>query len=241
MADEETDLGSAGGRLKWAREKAGFREAAQFARAARINETTYRAYENNQNSYRKHVLDFAARLNVSVGWLLKGGALEEPEPQVESPFVEIIAAVGAGVWRERAQWPEEDRYRVEFGPPALRGFRRFGLVVEGTSMDKIFPPGTELECYWTKFEGRQILSPQDGDLVVVERRNGDLYETTCKRLVITPEGEFELHAESTRPEFKEPFLIGRPDVDHHIDVETEIIGIVDRAVQRHFRRARRLA
>ncbi len=67
------DLDSAAGRLKWAREEAGYTEAADFARAVKINPITYRAYESGQNGFAKHVPDFAKKLGVSSDWLMRGG------------------------------------------------------------------------------------------------------------------------------------------------------------------------
>jgi phage repressor protein C with HTH and peptisase S24 domain len=70
---DDYDLGNAGDRLKWARARAGYADAADFARAARINPTTYRAYENNQNGFSKHAPAFAKLLGVTTDWLLAGG------------------------------------------------------------------------------------------------------------------------------------------------------------------------
>ena len=72
MQDRELD--SPGGRLRWARTKAGFEDAADFADAAKIKRVTYRAYENNQNGFAKHAPQFAEILGIPTDWLLKGGA-----------------------------------------------------------------------------------------------------------------------------------------------------------------------
>jgi phage repressor protein C with HTH and peptisase S24 domain len=64
-----------GGRLKWARKRAGFSSAAEFSKAARISNVTYRAYENDQNGFRKHAVQFARLLGICIEWLLEGGAL----------------------------------------------------------------------------------------------------------------------------------------------------------------------
>ena len=77
-AVNEHDLDSEGGRLRWARMQAGYREAGDFASTAKIHRTTYRAYENNQNGYAKHAPHFASILGVPTDWLLRGG----PTPSV---------------------------------------------------------------------------------------------------------------------------------------------------------------
>ena len=82
---EDLDLESPGGRLRWARERAGYLDAAQFARAAKMKEVTYRAYENNQNGYARHAPAFSERLNVPTNWLLRGGPLPDTEPPEPPP------------------------------------------------------------------------------------------------------------------------------------------------------------
>ena len=80
------------------------------------------------------------------------------------------------------------------------------------------------------------LDPIPGDIVIVERINGDMRETTCKRLEQLPNGDYQLVADSTRPEFAEPIPLGSTSEDHHIDTETRVIGIVYNAINRVFRR-----
>jgi len=82
---EDLDLESQGGRLRWARERAGYLDAAQFARAVKMKEVTYRAYENNQNGYARHAPAFSERLNVPTNWLLRGGPLPDTEPPEPPP------------------------------------------------------------------------------------------------------------------------------------------------------------
>jgi hypothetical protein len=53
--------------------------------------------------------------------------------------------------------------------------------------------------------------------VIVEQQRGDLYETTVKRLARRPDGVYELCAESTLPEFRDPIVIGKPDTSGHFD------------------------
>lgn len=85
LAVEERDLDSPGERLRWARERAGFGDTAQFARAAGLQPVTYRAYENDQNGYAKYAVKFAALLNVPPGWLLDGGPTPDTEPPEPPP------------------------------------------------------------------------------------------------------------------------------------------------------------
>src|SRR3546814_6423882 len=50
---DSNDLDSPGKRLKWAREKAGFQQAGDFAKRVGVHPTTYRAYENDQHGFAK--------------------------------------------------------------------------------------------------------------------------------------------------------------------------------------------
>jgi phage repressor protein C with HTH and peptisase S24 domain len=80
----EPVLDTPGERLKWARKRGGYDEAATFASALGLNEKTYRAYENDQNGFAKHSPWFAERLGVPTDWLLAGGDLpsgDAPAPK----------------------------------------------------------------------------------------------------------------------------------------------------------------
>lgn len=83
--ESEPDFDSPGGRLAWARARAGFEDRAQFARAVKLSPVTYRAYENNQNGFAKHVTNFARRLGVSSEWLLEGGPIPDGDPPDPPP------------------------------------------------------------------------------------------------------------------------------------------------------------
>lgn len=154
-----------------------------------------------------------------------------------SPAVERIPVMGrvqAGAWSEHPQWPEHEWYYVEVDPTPFPGAERFALEMVGHSMDKIIPPGSVVECLRVFYNTGPI--PRSGDIVVVERQRNDLFETTCKRLEITPDNIYILHCDSYRPEFQEPVFMGSPDSDSHFDDGARIIGIVDKATQRFYRR-----
>jgi hypothetical protein len=140
-------------------------------------------------------------------------------------WLRVSGAVAAGTWREQAEWPRDDWYEIEVDINTEPG-RHVGSVVEGRSMDKVLPPGTVLR--WVDVIGSGI-EPVDGDYVIVEQKRGDLYETTVKRLSRRVDGAWELCAESTLPEFREPIFIGRPSEAGQYDGmgdETRVKGIV---------------
>jgi hypothetical protein len=128
-------------------------------------------------------------------------------------WLKVGGAVAAGVWREQSEWPRDDWYEIEVDLNTEPG-EHLGLVVEGRSMDKLLPPGTILRC--VNLIGSE-LEPESDDYVIVEQQRGDLYETTVKRLARRPDGVYELCAESTLPEFRDPIVIGKPDTSGHFD------------------------
>ncbi|MEA3264120.1 MAG: S24 family peptidase [Pseudomonadota bacterium] len=173
-------------------------------------------------------------LGIDISRLVSGGEGVMPRVGGVAPYerLQVLGAVAAGVWREQTEWPEEDRYFIEVGPSPVVGGERFALRMEGNSMDKLIPPGSDLECLRTIFGE---IEPVPGDIVIVQRDRHDMHELTCKRL--DHDGKnYILRAESTRPEFQEPIIIGRPDADNFSDDGVQIIGIVLRAHQRLYSR-----
>lgn len=126
-------------------------------------------------------------------------------PAHATGWMTVKGDVEAGVFREQTEWPLDDWYEIEVQPSDVPG-EHTGLVVRGRSMDRIFPPGTELRVAPLIGTGIEF---EDGDYAIVERRKSGLVEVTCKRLRSVPEG-WELVAESTLPEFKHPISIGKP-------------------------------
>ena len=60
--------------------------------------------------------------------------------------------------------------------------------------------------------------------------NAKWREITVKRLEIDDEGVFWLHSESDDDKYQEPWRIGKPDENHHDDIEIRVLGKVIRAV-----------
>jgi Peptidase S24-like len=165
-----------------------------------------------------------AALGVEVSTVISGvRAVTEADE-----WMQVCQAVQAGVWREQVEWAPADCFEARVGPPVVEGVR-YGVVVEGRSMDRKLPPGTILQCVRLIGSG---LKPRDGDYVIVERKQGALRELTCKRLSILPDGEYRLLAESTLPEFAEPIPVGKPDREAPDD-DNQQIRIVAIAVRAH--------
>lgn len=162
-----------------------------------------------------------AALGVDLSEVVKG----LPPPDPADVWLPICSSVAAGVWHEKPDWDPDDCYEVEVGPPIAEG-KRTGFLVEGRSMDKTLPPGTILECIELIGSG---LVPEDGDYVIAQKHRAGLYERTCKRLRRRPNGDYELVAESTLPEFQEPLFIGHPKTGAFGDDEVSVVALVTRA------------
>lgn len=155
------------------------------------------------------------------------GIVSSPSRQASENWLLVTGAVAAGVWKANSEWPASDQYYVNFGESEYPEGHRFAVRMEGKSMNRTIMDGADLQCLYTKFSS---IPPQAGDLVIVERRNHDLIELTCKRL--DREGDqFVLRCESYEPEFQEPVFIGKPDSDSFTDDEVRVIGIVLSAKQ----------
>ena len=181
------------------------------------------------------ILGLARALGKDLSEFVPSGALGASGPRASgSDRLKVVGAVAAGIWREQTDWVEEDTYEIEVGPNPVAGGERFALRMEGHSMDQIIPPGSDLECLRVTFG---VVTPQPGDIVIVQRTRHDLQELTCKRLEFDGQN-WVLRAESTRPEFQEPIIIGRPDDGHFGDDETAVIAIVLRSHQTLYKRRR---
>lgn len=155
------------------------------------------------------------------------GFMAAPVKPAVDTWLLVTGAVAAGVWKANTEWPASDQYYVDFGKSDHPEGHRFAVRMEGKSMNRTIMDGSDLQCLYTKFSD---ISPQPGDLVIVERRNHDLIELTCKRLDRQGD-QYVLRCESYEPEFQEPIFIGKPDRDSFVDDEVRVIGIVLSAKQ----------
>lgn len=145
----------------------------------------------------------------------------------DSPFVPlgptlyVRGPVQAGKWREAWETPVDEQTpftgRIDVTAPIEH---RFGVRVEGESMNEVYPAGTILECV-SFLGGAEI---ENGRRVVVSRRrNGTEFEVTVKEYHRDANGIEWLVPKSRHPEFQMP--IRADDQPPGID-EVQIIGIV---------------
>ncbi len=187
-------------RLKKARVSAGFYKASDAITKFGWKASTYRAHESRQNQFdAATALNYARAYGVNAGWLLTGEGemaarypepapsaaamrLSEPERREFNDAIAVRGSVAAGVWLEErlVQERHEDAPLSIFPPdPHYPIEAQHDYSVVGTSLDRLARPGDFLRCVDFAIAG---VEPQDGDIVVVERRGGaGLKELSVRR------------------------------------------------------------
>lgn len=213
-------------RLREARIKAGFESAAEAAQRFGWPEAGYRHHENGIRGFGPDAArKYGRAFRVKPGWLL---GLENVDngPPAEEPVedrLRVIGSVAAGVWREAEQWDQDAQFAIEGSQSPVPRGKRFGVVVEGRSMDQVYEPGTVLDCV-SIFDHN--VKPQTGDHVIVERVRPDgLREVTVKEY-LDEDGRYYLLPRSSRPEFKQRIEIGEPDHDYSGDDRIQVTAFV---------------
>jgi len=193
-------------RLKEIRERRGYLSAKSAAEAMGVSVATYIQHESGVRGYPASKAERYARFfRTTPEWLLYG---RQTTPAHLGPQLYVKGAVAAGIWREAEEWPREDwetfTGRSDVATPANL---RFGLRVEGNSMDLVYPPGTILEC--VKYFGETEIP--NGKRVIVERRRfNDGVEATVKEY-FKDENDVEwLVPRSSNPAFQSPLRYDTP-------------------------------
>jgi SOS-response transcriptional repressor LexA len=196
--------GSKAERLRDARIRAGFSSAAEAAERFGWGESGYRHHENGTRDFGPDAARrYGRAFRVKPGWLLGLEKINDLPLNLPASADQlgVNGSVCAGVWRESEQWNDERRFVINL-PSPVPGARRFGLVVEGTSMDLFYEPDTVLDC--VSIFDRDV-KPSTGDHVIVERIRPDgLRELTVKEYREEGEGaakRFLLVPRSTNARF----------------------------------------
>ena len=190
---------------------------AKLAEAMGLEQPTIQRYENGtRDPSLSQALEIANVLGVSLDELIQ---VNDTVPLGPRLFVKGVVA--AGVWREAWEY-SEDEWEAYTGRADVKAptRERFGLRVEGESMNELYPPGTILDC--VAHHGDEPI--QNGKRVIVQRvRNGDQYETTCKEYFRDPDGIEWLVPRSFNPAFQRRYRID--EVDGNVS-EARIIALV---------------
>jgi SOS-response transcriptional repressor LexA len=192
-------------RLREARMHAGFSSATEAAERFGWGVSGYRHHENGTRDFgADSARKYGRAFRVKPAWLLgleKINDLPLNLTASSADQLEVNGSVCAGVWRESEQWNDERRFVINL-PSPIAGARRFGLVVEGSSMDLFYEQQTVLDC--VSIFDRDV-KPSNGDHVIVERIRADgLRELTVKEYREEGEGDarrFLLVPRSSNPRF----------------------------------------
>ncbi len=158
----EQNLDSPGGRLKWAREQAGFETAADFAKRYGYNATTYRAYENDQNGFAKLAHEFGDRLSVDGKWLLKGGDLGG-EGGSSGALAQQAKEMGLSLI------PELELGYSMGGGSVFADYRQKGFVPFQRDWLRGFMRGTFADLFVARGAGDSMMPTMiDGDIVLID-------------------------------------------------------------------------
>lgn len=193
-------------RLKAIREKRGYTSAKSAAEAMGVTVVTYLQHESGVRGYpASKAARYASFFRTTPEWLLYGRQVTNTQL---GPQLNVKGAVAAGVWREAEEWPQEEweafTGRADITTPISN---RFGLRVEGQSMNLIYPEGTILEC--VRFHGDAPIP--NGKRVIVERKRfNDGTEATVKEYFKDEQGVEWLVPRSNNPAYQTPLRCDQP-------------------------------
>lgn len=193
---------------------------SEFADIMRVTQGSVSRWENGSLPDAVALSKLAELAGTSVQDLLAGEA--------DSPFLRqsnilmVKGAVAAGVFKEAMEWPESEWFAYIGGSHIqVDPKRRFGLKVEGESMNELYPHGTILDCV-SVFDSSP---PRSGQHVIVLRSQaGDGVEATVKEFILDQEGRYWLVPRSNHPAFQAPIPVDDPNGGD--DDEVRIIAVV---------------
>ncbi|QDH14080.1 helix-turn-helix domain-containing protein [Formicincola oecophyllae] len=161
---------------------------------------------------RSNVERLAKVLKCSVQELYYGEQNPAPLPPTRGSMptrqIEVRGSVQAGLFTDALEWSPLDWFSIT--SPAEDGYpancHRYGLLVRGASMNRLFPEGSIISVIDFDELGRE---PQTGECVVVLRRSetSNAFEATVKAYQRRPDGTILLWPRSDDPEFQNPFII----------------------------------
>lgn len=199
------------------RKRAGLTQA-QLAEKLNVEQPTVQRWEAGKRELSVATLvEIARALAVEPGLLL---SQESVMPVPLGPTLYCKGKIAAGRWTAAIEDPQ-DEWASFTGRPDVNAelSMRFGLKVEGDSMDLLYPDGTIVEC--VSVFGRTEIAP--GKRVVVIRKNKDgLFEATVKELAEDEQGKLWAVPRSSNPSHR-AFNLTEPEEGI---VETRIAAVV---------------
>lgn len=229
------DLDSPGKRLRWARKRANFDTATAAAEAHGWKVPTYLGHENGDRvPSREKAKRYGDAFRVPWAWILEGGPTPGRRSNRAGP-IPTVGEVAAGQWldidteldpRDFEQFPitAHPDYPID---------AQYGLIVKGTSINRIADAGSVLHCVDVI---KAVIETHEDDVVIVERKRAQASQREVTAKVITRRGKMVvLMPESTDARWK-PIEF---DPSNRTDeVEVAVIGLVI-GIYKPFRRRQR--
>lgn len=215
-------------RLRFARQAAGYERAVDAARAFGWVFPTYHSHENGNRGLGEAAAAYTDAFKVSMDWLVKGkGVGPSTRGGMEGETIRPVPVVGeiqAGRWVEHDGWPPDKHYALML--PVEERYAKLhpsGLVVRGTSMNRLYAEGTILICVEITLLERP---PLPGEKVIVQRRdrNGQI-EATVKELALAADGKLWLWPRSDDPAHQSPIpMPEEEDGEDSVRVTALVVG-----------------
>jgi phage repressor protein C with HTH and peptisase S24 domain len=160
---DDDALDSPDKRLIFARQRAGYKEAADFARKVGIKPVTYRAYESGQNGFAKLAHDFAERLSVSAKWLMTGEGDEAPPMRPETDLEASAKEMGL------ALVPQLELGYSMGGGSVFNDYRHTGFLPFQRDWLRGIMRGNFADLFAARGEGDSMTPTMlDGDIVLID-------------------------------------------------------------------------
>ena len=188
----------------------------QLAERLNVEQPTVQRWEQGKRDLSmSKMVEIAAVLGVEPGELFGQDNLLPLGPRLY-----VKGLVAAGVWVEATEWTEDDWQSFTGRPDVTADPKfRFGLRVDGKSMDLLYPPGSIVECVST-FGTAEIVAGKR--VVIVREREDHKYEATVKELVEDGDGKMWAVPRSTDPSYL-PISLSDPEPGI---IETRIAAVV---------------
>ncbi|QQX91313.1 LexA family transcriptional regulator [Gluconobacter sphaericus] len=172
-------------------------------------------YGSSQSPRLTTISQIAAYLDIPTSEITGSDAQQKNAvTPVHTTQIEVRGDVQAGVWRDAMEWPRADWYAITVPlDAAYAGLHRYGLLVKGDSMNKVFPDGSIVVVINLVDLGRM---PMTGEIVVAVQRSkvSDDFEATVKAVQVLESGEMILWPQSTNPDFATPVRVPPIRGDH---------------------------
>lgn len=200
-------------RKGWTHEKA--------AEETGVSKSQFIKLERGERTLKAAFIDRAASVFGVTRGAVMGGNGHDTYP---IGLVKIRGIAAAGLWLEHDDVMQQELAQIPAVMTKYSDCEQFAVKISGPSMDleRIFD-SDYVVCapYWMARS-----TPTTGDLVIVERREGQKIERSCKRLKVV-NGGYELWPRSSDARYKEPIRIPHA-ADPHTDdgIEVEVIGLI---------------